>query len=873
MLFQRFRRPQWQHANPTVRRQAVTRLSAVNEDDSEILQRLAVEDAESSVRVAAVKRLMDPVLLRTRMAEDDHAMVREAARARYGRLLAGGCEGWDLTARLAELNGCDDPLVLAQVARRGRDEAMRAAALARLDDDNVLEEAALHDSVARVRQLAVEQIKGVGPLSRLAAAGGVGDRRIARLARQRLEAVREKERLLGTQRAEAERLCDELDALAGAPAPDPTAAARGQRLRNRWTMLGEAPTPEQAARFRTAVAGLEKRLAETLRQPEEPPPAAPSLADALAGLDTRQEPDFEAIEAVARALATDAAADVATRDTAEHRLGALRRYLARQEALTAAADADALAALTTEIDWPEDLAAPPVLRQARKRTAPRQPETPEPAQSLARRADALEDFTARLSGLEADLDAGRLRAAKRDLQRTRRAADGVPGGLPAGLERRLARAAARVAEWRDWRRFAVQPKQEALCEAMEALAGDAGLAPPERVERVRALQRQWRATGGSDSSRSRELWQRFIQAAEQAFESCRGYLDAEAERRRRNLAERGRIADQLEHFLAQPDWMQTATGQLDRIRRTARREWQAAMPVERAEEAALGRRFEASMDRLTEKIDVNRDAAGERKERLIADAERLTAEADTERAAAEAKALQQAWKAAGSARPARERALWRRFRAVCDVIFERRDEYRREASGQEAAVVADGEIICERLEALTALDEPDAVRRGLDDLAERFQALRLPAAGRQGTRSRYDRAERAARRHLDALLASRERNEIDQLLATTRAGEASAAVAMEEERLREIVVRLEILASLDSPACDEPLRLSQQVERLHQGMAEGMRETSRAEARRLLTEWADSAGNPPELTARVRQAIDVLFPIGGLPAGDSRDSM
>lgn len=261
MRLPRLRRPRLSDRDPAARRAAVARLDARG-DAREALGRLLAEDPDPGVRAAAVKRLEDLAQLRACAEQDADALVRESARARYRQLLAGG-GAQPLAEREAELARCGDLQLLAHVARSGREEALRAAALARIADAAVLEEAARHDPRARLRRQAARQLADAAALQRLACAGRDVDRRVVRIARERLAALEAAGEAARGADAEAYRIIRELEALADRQLPGAEAARA--RLINRWRQLVPPPGPRRQQAFDAALAAFDAAAASADR--------------------------------------------------------------------------------------------------------------------------------------------------------------------------------------------------------------------------------------------------------------------------------------------------------------------------------------------------------------------------------------------------------------------------------------------------------------------------------------------------------------------------------------------------------------------------------------------------------------------------------
>ena len=917
MWFDRFRRPRWQHRNPKIRQEAAADLSIADPGEYATLTSLAVNDPAPAVRETAVKRLAALETLSQCAQQDADATVREAARTRYGQLLADGCELLDCASRIAALQACQDALILAQVARLGREEVIRVAALERLDDPAVLEEIVSNDAVARIRRMAVERIRDEATLERIERQTRRTERKLARLAREHLDGLRRQRARRETTERERLEVVTALEALAEHPRSLVVDAER-QRLLNRWEAQDETPAAELQQRLAAALDALDSApppMADNAAQalPADPPEAdagAPvehaveSLETVLGELIASREPSAEAVAQIQRLLAgiseESTVEPAGAPAQAQAWLDAACRYLEGRAALEAAlawgtaGNDSALRALDQRIAWPADLPVPALLQEGRRLLAAQ--ETTKQNRRQQERKARLEKLQQQLDELEQALDEGHLRPAQRLLQRAGHLAEGIEGSLPVPIERRLRHASTRITELRDWRRFAVLPKQEGLCRAMEALAQTEVLSPPERARRVHDLQSEWKATGGSDSTQSRALWERFSRAADRAFEPCRAWFEAEAQRRQTNLTERKRICDQLAEFVERANWDSITVGALEQIRYTAREEWRHFGPIDKEQLGALRQRFETLMETLTRHIEAKRATHRARKAELVDKARALLEHADLEAAAEQAKHLQQEWKALGLARPAADRALWKAFRAACDGIFANRDAQRDRRRSRRDQVLEEAEAICVQFETLVGENGPidtDVLRREAGRLRSAFRSLTLPH-GREGRamNERFEAVSGALDKRLQRLETAttrRELAELRRLAELTRAWESgtggalSSADALElpkplleplqqrwaavangapkapdPEASRRICVRLEILAGIDSPPADESLRLELQVKRLAEGMGSGRQLLPQEEAQRWAAQWYGLPGDEA-LQRRVDAALERLF--------------
>ncbi|MCK6506120.1 DUF349 domain-containing protein, partial [Myxococcota bacterium] len=220
--------------------------------------------------------------------------------------------------------------------------------------------------------------------------------------------------------------------------------------------------------------------------------------------------------------------------------------------------------------------------------------------------------------------------------------------------------------------WVVLPKvQAALDAADQALAApplDAPEAERDRLRRARVqLDRAWERLLPLPSAEEAEL-----EAARQARrEALTARVAALPDPRRAEeqaaAARRLAMLAELQALATDPD-LRVA---IDRAR-AMQVEWRALGRIPRDAPADLGARWREAMDAVFARRDAERGQRLQRLEGLVQQAETLTRSADPQRAADAVKALQQRWKDVGGVRGPEGDALWARFRAAADAVFEAR---------------------------------------------------------------------------------------------------------------------------------------------------------------------------------------------------------
>jgi hypothetical protein len=187
-------------------------------------------------------------------------------------------------------------------------------------------------------------------------------------------------------------------------------------------------------------------------------------------------------------------------------------------------------------------------------------------------------------------------------------------------------------------------------------------------------------------------------------------------------------------------------------------EWKAAPRADRAVETALWKRLSAARNAFNKRrkayfadLAEERDAARERKEKLVVEAEALADSTDWAATAAAFRELMRSWKAAGRAARADEDELWGRFKAAQDSFFRARSEvYSAKGAALREHAAAKTELLAEAGK-LVPVTDVKAARAALRSIQERWeQAGPVPREAHERLESGLRRVEDAVRRAEDA---------------------------------------------------------------------------------------------------------------------------
>jgi Arc/MetJ-type ribon-helix-helix transcriptional regulator len=601
--------------------------------------------------------------------------------------------------------GPDENEALYALAREDAEARVRRAAVTRIDDVAVLGDIARTDPDEDVRTEAVRGLAGVA-----AEADDVGQ--AIEASRQLLALGRTKEIVLIARDSSCPAVRAAIVDLIDDPKALGSVSRHAQDGSTRLRALGRLNDPEEILNVAlksdhtdAAVAALER-----ITDPEALAAIAQRARNKVAARRARAK--IRLVEESAQLLRDDAAIKM----TADDRRRALD-LLHRAEALVAVPDPDEAGAALTETRraWAELLADvdvdPQLVQQfesasdaVREAIAERQQERA--AEQERKRAIAREqaDRVTICEQLETLSEAG---AADRvaELKVQWDSLPPMPSEYAASLTRRF-QDACRAVDERERRRVLAQAasaRLETLASELEQLV--VSEQPLEEIiARWRGLRRDadvLREHGSANTSAAERL-ERAIAALE---EKEHQQQELRAKQEQDNLRRLQQICRQVE-TLAVSEQMTLKAG--DRALRDIRSaiEERAALPSKK-DRQEIQARLEAARAKIVPRVQELRDADEWQRwanlqvqEELCREMEALKAEENLETAARRMRELQARWKQVALAPRAQGEAMWRRFKAAQDEVFNRTSAHFAAQNEERAANLARKQALCEHAESL-----------------------------------------------------------------------------------------------------------------------------------------------------------------------------
>ncbi|CDG82222.1 hypothetical protein GJA_1578 [Janthinobacterium agaricidamnosum NBRC 102515 = DSM 9628] len=311
------------------------------------------------------------------------------------------------------------------------------------------------------------------------------------------------------------------------------------------------------------------------------------------------------------------------------------------------------------------------------------------------------EFLKALDGMDAALQEGQLQLASEHDKTLR---DSKHGRLTPAQSDRLAHVRAEFKRLADWARWGGNVSREELVKAGEELPALA-LPMTELAKKVGSLRERWKSLDTLSGPAPKSLWERFDAACSVAYAPAALHFRQLADERHGNAAKAQELITETAALAVQEssDWKQIAAA-TQRLRQA----WSRLGTIDRKEKKRLDAEFSTALAALSAPLETQRQIETARREQLITEVGLLK---PSERNTVDMlKVLQEKWQELAKALPLErraEQALWQRFRAACDEVFAKRKESAHAADHERREHLHAKEAVCADLEAAVIPEQGD----------------------------------------------------------------------------------------------------------------------------------------------------------------------
>jgi hypothetical protein len=360
-------------------------------------------------------------------------------------------------------------------------------------------------------------------------------------------------------------------------------------------------------------------------------------------------------------------------------------------------------------------------------------------------------FLDTMDAMEAALQQGSLGTAAELDKALKEARDKGMHLTPAQSDR-LAHVRAELKRLSDWARWGGNVSREELIKNVETLATQ-NLAMSELAKKVGSMRERWKALDSLSGAAPKSLWERFDAACSAAYAPAAAHFRQLADERHANAARGEKLIEEARAEIArlqsgEADWKHVA-GTVQRLRLA----WSHLGAIDRKEKKRLDAQFTDALNVMQGPLEEQRKGEMAEREAIIEEAAAI--DPHDRHAIDIMRALQQRWQEHARALPLErksEQALWQRFRAVCDEVFQRRKESMHEADIERRAHEATKEAISARLEAAAPEATPVTMGKLLREAQAEWQAIGpVPRAHEARVEKRFHAAVALVQQHADGV--------------------------------------------------------------------------------------------------------------------------
>lgn len=365
---------------------------------------------------------------------------------------------------------------------------------------------------------------------------------------------------------------------------------------------------------------------------------------------------------------------------------------------------------------------------------------------------------------------------------------------------RLAHVRGELKRLSDWARWGGNVSREELIKNVETLATQ-NLPMSELAKKVGSMRERWKALDSLSGAAPKSLWERFDAACSAAYAPAAAHFRQLADERHANAARGEKLLEEARAEIArlqsgEADWKHVA-GTVQRLRLA----WSHLGAIDRKEKKRLDTLFTEALNVMQAPLEEQRKGEMAEREAIIEEAAAI--DPHDRHAIDTMRALQQRWQEHARALPLErksEQALWQRFRAVCDDVFQRRKDSMHEADIERRAHEAAKEAISARLEAAAPEATPATMGKLLREAQAEWQAIGpVPRAHEARVEKRYHAAVALVQQHADQVRRAAGMAQATQLRDKLRlVQELEAAVAGGEDAAADWEARWSALPAVDA---------------------------------------------------------------------------
>lgn len=896
MIFKSLLTPKYKNKNPQVRISAIAGLSPTDPEHRPHLHELAFNDENTQVRLSALQRLNQFVLW-WKMAETDKnpQVKKQAYQIVEQQLLADQPELLNSEERSQFIKECTNHALLEKIARQSNDTKVVLDILQRLNRPQLNKQLFFATDNSELQLALLNEFNDIASL--LKVLKKASSPHVRELAEQKLQQQQQQQQRSQDVNRQARLLLAKLAALVGVPDyqrlldSQTELNTQFEQLRNEFNLLAAAESDEFTGKYQQIQVSLQNRLERLYpdwHKQQQQQAKLKAEAEKLAGLEQQ-------ISLIQNALN----GDIASIDEARNQLW-LTQLQDIHGDLVNIANQQAQALLKQSDLLQRTLGALPQIKQAREQGATllhalnelvlpenieqwltvkrefdelkqqwRDLKQTSPADSLGDVANQwhqlVKQWNKTIRELETDINqqlddarqqlfkfdrlikVGKFHGAMALHRKLTAAVQNLPDAYRQKIQAKLDSATEEVSKLQDWQAYIAAPRKPELLQVIQELA-EQPKPVAEQAELIKQLRQDWNSLGKLNTPEDDAHNQAFDQWSEQAFQPCREHYQQQEQLRKDNLMQKQQIIGELEQLAT------SAQDNAEKVKQFTRLEqrWFKTGEVDHKVRQQVNKQYQQAKTALKAiATDFYQDNE-RRKLLLVKQAEQLGSIEDTQQAIEQAKQLQQKWKEIGSAGRKQDDKLWQQFRALNNVVFDKRQDEQAQQKASEQQHVVQLDALQQQWKALNndaqSIADLQHAQQYQQDMQTLINELSPPAMkawqGKvekllQLQQSRVDQLQQQAELNrfeaLFTLLAYWQQGDLpDDVDVLPNAWQQALRINQPDAQKRHsLTLQMEILQEVDSPSQDSGLRKQIQL----QLMADKLQTGVQPSLDELLIQW------------------------------------
>lgn len=359
------------------------------------------------------------------------------------------------------------------------------------------------------------------------------------------------------------------------------------------------------------------------------------------------------------------------------------------------------------------------------------------SQTSQKLAQYHQDLTQAATTIDADIEKLELAVSNRQLKQARQLFESTNPTFEKlknahvltdlGIQNRMGKIRQDLAELQNWLHWSNDKSRVRLCEELEAMAGH-GMHPDAVAEKVRSAQAEWKYLDEQESlpgqkkrhAANPQLWKRFQTACNHLYKPAEQFFNKRADIQDKQLKSLQTLLESLDTQIKEEN---IEIPQLENARKSASAQLRQLSELPPRNRSKMAGQIRALLDRINARLDQKYDVIAEAKHRIIRLAERATEDEDIKQASEIIKQLQKDWKQAGHLPRKREQKLWKSFRGHCDAVFSRLQQQRDATQATYKKQIQAAEDIIAQLENSLANQDVSLIAQAKAQALEQWQEL------------------------------------------------------------------------------------------------------------------------------------------------------